>query len=801
MDKQDSNSDKINSFMKTKSPTHLLTLKNNGNFCNKFFQQGMISSVTDNPDYFDEPNNLVYDLSRASSFDAEAFRAIIDLLMQLRAAGNDQNVFIQNNTVVREQILSQLKNEILKVSHRLTSNQIKNLEVISSNSFDEKTLTDILKSLLESSKKKLIGNEPADSDILVKGTSRYITLDKISKSYLTVLEKSLYYEKIVDKILKNISYEKTSSQSESVKLKPDEKSPPLESKVHLKRRSLKELLTKKSQVNISEVLETISKSYDEKVINKMGLTARVIRLGSKISEMNILTKVGSFVEDIIKNSAAKIITSETELINKIVDKSKIDELREDILLNRQQYEEDRAYEQRNISRVYNEVRKLSSAQNLSRSITEVLRTTNIKALNLEENVKKNLLKLTSGKDIINKFKNIYDHVAEKTLISKITEKTELINRQSLKHTDIEEKTAIRDVINLKHLDTFVDKKFIEDVRENNILMRNNRIRQRSYERIHKNAEKLNIDFYEDDNFKSSTSAFSLINLRQFGINDVEDYFFKQKNVFLDHYKRNILAKRYSRITENIENKVKKEIISVNEKEIHEKLKFIFDKQDLSILKHNKIKPLTTTESPDGTKAEVWNKEDIFKFVPVHIKEKILSENEIENIFSKNIIKVLSPQIIKSRNLKLYEKNIYKDFTQKHIHRYTEKSYDLKKEYLINERGTLGRESQYNHISEDYMIYKEIEANQKGQGFAAGSKKSPQTEPEPDIVIKEKETPPKIVDTKAIEKNIMAQTLNKKDIVALIKSYMNGIDVESISQNVIGKVERKLAMDKRRNGIF
>ncbi len=801
MDKEDLNQGKYISLMKIKSPSYLLTLKNNKSFCNKFFEQSMITAATDEPDYFDESNNLIYDVSRSSNFDAEAFRAIIDLLMQLRAAGNDQNVFIQNNTVVREQILSQLKNEILKVNHKLTHNQIKNLEVISSNSFDEKTLTDILKSLLESSKKKLSDSEHIGVDTYVKGVSRYITLDKISKSYFNVLNRSLYYEKIIDKFLKNVSYEKTVSKNEFVKLDSEEKSLRPENVVNLKHKSLKELVNKRFHANVSEILEQVSKSYEENVINKMGLISHVIKLQSKTSEVNILTKAGSFVENIIKNSVPKILRLETELINKTVDTSKIDELTENIVLNRQQYLSDRTHQERNISRAYVELKKLYSSKNLLSNIKETLKSTNIQSLNIKENINENLLKSVSKKDITNKFKNIYDHISENVSVSNVSEKIELVNREFVKHTSEEEKTSINDAVNLKHSGMFIDRKFINDIRENNILMRDIRIRRKNYERIHKNSEKLNAHSYEYDNFKSTDSSISLINLRKFSTNNFEDYFLKQKNIFTDRNKKSILANKNYKIIENIENKIKKEIVSVTEKEIHEKVRITFDKENLRLLSRNTIKPAVASRSSDGKETQVWDKEDIYKFVPIHIKENFLNEDTIENIFSKNIVNVLSPKFMRSKSFKLHKKNIHKDLIENRIEKYAEKSYDLKKEYRINERELLSKGLQYNHIHQNYMIYKELENYEKNEKHAEKIKNSTQNEKEPDIVMQEKSSQPEIIDTKAIEKSIMDKTLNKKDVVALIESYISDINVENISRNVIGKVERKLMMDKRRNGIF
>lgn len=105
-------------------------------------------------------------------------------------------------------------------------------------------------------------------------------------------------------------------------------------------------------------MEEINKFYEENLVNKMGLLPRIINLQSKVSEMNILTKVGTFVENIVQKSVPKFITSETELINKVIHKTNIEELRENIAESQKQYIEDKSFQERNISRLYSEVRKL-----------------------------------------------------------------------------------------------------------------------------------------------------------------------------------------------------------------------------------------------------------------------------------------------------------------------------------------------------------------------------------------------------------------------------------------------------------
>ena len=787
-------------MMSIKPSSNLLTLKNNKSFCNRFFEQNKISSIIDELDYFGESQNLVYDLSHTHNFNDEAFGAIIDLLMQLRAAKDDPNVFIQNNTVVREQILNQLKNEILRVSHKLTKNQIKSLEVISSNSFDEKTLTDILKSLLESSKKKLIGSEPSVENFYATKKSNYITLDKASRSYFNILNKSRYYEKITDKILKNIFHEKTAEKNEFLNLKPKEKFLNSNNKIYLKQKSLKDLFIKKSNINNIEFLEEFIKFYEEKIINKMGLIPRKIKIQSKISEIKTLTKLSTLTHNITENLVPKL-TSETELVNKITDVNKIAELRENIILNKEEYLKNQITQEKNIDYLYSKLEKINNHKNISQNMKDNTKSVSTQNLNIQESINKNLLKIINKKDTTNKFRNINETSSENILLNKELEKSELINKQSIQNITDEEKTAIRDIINLKNSGILINQKFIEDIRENNILMHENFTRRKNYERVNKILSKINADLYEDDNFKSTLISQNLINLKKSSANYFEDYFLKEKTTLIHQNKRNIFANKYQKIAESIDRKIKNEIVSISEKNVQEKFKIIYAQKKLNILNKNKIKPITSSKSIDGTRTEIRNKEDIYKFNPIHIKENILSEDLIENIFSKNIFKVLSPKVMSNKSFKINEKNIFRNLAERKINKYTEKLFGIKKEYLINDNLSLYKESQYGQIKENNLIYREIKNYNGNENITEKREKLIKKEKEPDIEFKEKKRSPEIFDTKAIEKNIMAKTLSKKDVVGLIESYMQEINVEAISKEVVGKVEQKFKMDRRRNGIF
>lgn len=125
-------------------------------FCNNIRNKlKKLNMITGESYEYDVSDNLVYDMSNKSRLEEETIQGIMDLLLQLRAAQSDQNVFVQNNTVVRQQILDQLKREISNVQNNLTKTQVKQLKIVSNNLFDEDTLNELIRSLLEDTKKKL----------------------------------------------------------------------------------------------------------------------------------------------------------------------------------------------------------------------------------------------------------------------------------------------------------------------------------------------------------------------------------------------------------------------------------------------------------------------------------------------------------------------------------------------------------------------------------------------------------------------------------------------------------------------
>lgn len=312
------NSTGIKAMTNLKSPGNLITLKNNKSFCNYFIKHNSMTSLVDNTEEYDSPQSkLIYDYSGTSSVYEDVLGKIIDLLFQLRAAQSDQNVFVQNNTVVREQILNQLQNEILKVNHKLSKNQIKNLEVISSNSFDEDQLNEILKSFLESSKKKSPKDDlvPRGSGILNNINLR--TLENIKRTYSSVLSAVVNKKTFTHRIFNNQNYESKSFRTELINIKPPESKTP-DSKPESSNRAYSgKLINRNITQSTEEITPESTQFYEENITEKISKISSKVKKSKKLTHVDFLTKLNSFVKNIPESPEI-----ETKLISKNIEKVK-----------------------------------------------------------------------------------------------------------------------------------------------------------------------------------------------------------------------------------------------------------------------------------------------------------------------------------------------------------------------------------------------------------------------------------------------------------------------------------------------
>lgn len=302
MEEKSINSTGMKTLTNVKAPGNLITLKNNKSFCNYFIKHNSMTLLVDGQEEYESPESkLIYDYSGTSSIYEDVLGKIIDLLFQLRAAQSDQNVFVQNNTVVREQILNQLQNEILKVNHKLSKNQIKNLEVISSNSFDEDKLNEILKSFLESSKKKSLTDDSESRFPKNLNNINLRTLENIKKTYSSVLSAVINNKTFTHRIFNNQEYKDKIFRTELINIKHPKRENAEISPKSPNRAYSGELINRNLIFDSKEIIPESTQFYEENIIKNISKVYPEIKSTKKLTHVDFLTKVNSFVKNITES--------------------------------------------------------------------------------------------------------------------------------------------------------------------------------------------------------------------------------------------------------------------------------------------------------------------------------------------------------------------------------------------------------------------------------------------------------------------------------------------------------------------
>lgn len=741
MDKKPMENKNLPELIQVKSPVSFVQLTGNNKFCNNFLTKSSMTVLpTDSTEENYRAESLVYTTPPTSDFDPEAFATIIDLLNQLKAATSEQNVFVQNNTVVREQILRQLKNEISKAGNNLTNNQIQNLEVLSSNNFDEQMLTDILKSLLESSKKKSDKKEKLIYKNIEASKPGKISTARIAEDYLKILKNVHHYSKVVEDVFNHVSSKKIIHKSAE---KDKEARLPKEESAEKPEKNLNKIKHISGEINnilSPKIIEEIEETFEKKIINKLGLISPIVKLQSKISELGIITNVSKIVNKVVERTVPKVLKTNTKLINKIVDKSDIEEIKEHILSHEEQYQVDKAVHKRSLDRIYNDIRKVYSAKNISENVFEVLKSSKFRNVNFEEAIKKNLLKVTSKNEVVNRIKNIYEKQVQKSNTKRIVDKSERINRENVELLGTEERSAIEDVVNIRRNNRSLETRFSEQTNLAQQILNN--INSRSI------------------NYKTLVNSIDTITNKTHEQKEI------LKRIFTSHLIDGEQGAKLLR-TEKIDKFIKK----------HRKL-ILSDKE------------YRITEKGE-------------EFTPIYLKDKIINNKEIQNVVEENINKVLTPKVITENKFKLTTRDIVRNIVTPKVSKHIKNTSQNQMEYLIHRDITTPEERYLDYTETPYMVYKE------DPKFITAEKAEKTQHPETRRTSqKAGETPhieqivqPEVIDTKKIEKDIISKTLSKNDVEQMIHSYMRDVNVDTISREVMGRVENKMRMDKRRNGIF
>ena len=796
MDKKDLK--KKEPLTNVKSSSGLVTLKYNSNFCSKFFERNKIATIVDEPQPYSASSNLVYNIPKSPESNLDLFQTIIDLLLQLRASQSDQNVIVQNNTVLRENILKQLKSEIFKVGHKLTNNQIKNLEVISSNNFDEDTLTDILKSFLESSKKKLtIGKiepqfekdskEPIKTS-LIKNASRYLKISgettREEKFFKTVSNKFVYR--------KAVQMQEVPENEQEIKPEKQQFSEEFYTKL-IENPAVRKLLIKRSkelEIPFEEVKTTLVKSSK--------LLMPLVKIQTDLIESEVLKKARTFTKKFVSKNITKLAPTQEELVNKILVKTNINDLKENLARNYERYDYFTSKHQTEIRRIQTDVRKLQKLATVTYDKNYLVKSVSAIDLNTRNKIQKNIIKMVSGRQLVSKFENISENFFQDYIQKKSTRHNSFINKvfESQIKNNLNER--VYDRTDLRHKVINLSEDSVKEVNKHNILAQKINKKHRERQKVNESFDLTEKEYFDKYHLKQINLNSTNEKLREFVEHKIENKIENNK-IFERSGKKQLTTANHKQFSEFVSltklldlKKDNIEKINLN-KDLSQVTKFAYEKVYLKNINLSSEAQKLIEEVTNKTESKI-SKKNISNITQV--QKNLIEEKIIKN--TKNINLIKTPLVFSSLST-IIDSKMGKVSSNPAV---IKKSLDV---VFRNDKPKLNEIFEKNRFLNDksYIVYKNAAKTEKKQEPKEEKKKEIEEKRPTDIVIERRNevVKPEIMDAKAVERKIREKTMGKKEIIDLIESYLKNINVENISEIIMNKVENQMMMDRRRNGIF
>lgn len=610
---------------------------------------------------YDFGNELIYNTSNGSLLEQEALRNITDLLLQLRAAQSDQNVFVQNNTVVRQQILDQLKREIFNVQNNLTQKEVKQLEVVSNNLFDEDTLNDLIKSLLSDTKKKLDYSwDPKSNNIALREPETSLTNTKAITSFkpIDVIKK---YQNILYNTINNFSTDRVLRKNNIINKTRYYDAEQTRNELVIREVKQPVEVTTEEFIRKENLIENLEKVYNEKLLKRVDFTPLVTKTFLKTLESGGIKNYKEIVSKVWDKVYLKSEVPETTLLthHKITDKINSVELKQDF-----------------IDTYFNKILTQDiTGLTLYKDITRAYRS---KKLNLKNVLINNSNKDFIETDILKRYNYITRSANEKVYKNKLLTEANLINKTVdyeieqnrnvaktrntfLYETEVEKvyKKSVfnKDVRNENRLTTVkfeneftnvietVAKKTAETVTQNKLLNRYENMIETTVERVFK-------DTVENRRSRTNSKVINKKNVKSF--KDITDVTSKLSVI-------NEFEKQYEKSAFNVEN-LKERVLNrkayhtlkntLNALEItNEKHLDIVKHENEIINRHNKL--VSNIIENVGINRNIDRTNLVNKYVKNDKDIEQLVNKIIENQPDENLIKSL---ISKSKNVTTSEIN-------------------------------------------------------------------------------------------------------------------------------------------------
>ena len=190
--------------------------------------------------------------------------------------------------------------------------------------------------------------------------------------------------------------------------------------------------------------------------------------------------------------------------------------------------------------------------------------------------------------------------------------------------------------------------------------------------------------------------------------------------------------------------------------------------------------------------------------PLIIKENIKNATNIENIISEKISSFVTPKIRKVDKYIINERNIYREIKE------TPKSYfdnineRIEERVLLNRQHNVSEENVRRDIQRSTVIYKTpISLKEIEDKIESVDKKSAKTPPLSGYQrYKTQESQPINMPRELrTEPQSKVKTLQEKDVMRMIESYMSRIDIDTISDTIMDRVEEEMLSQRRRSGLI
>ena len=738
-------------------PLKPLSVLDSGTFCCTILGKNM-SMLHDDPFY--DGASLVHKLS-GDNADEEAISSgnmIVNLLLQMKASQNDQNIFIKNKYVIQEQIRKQIERELLFGKNSISAPNIKKIKNIALNNnvnkkIDNVSIDNLVKSISLDLKKNL--------------TYNFNNVNNFNTSDINKVQNHVYFSNNINKDIINRYTDMSSRVIRFFDYKGlypniynsnyNSSSVNIIDKEYSKGNTLlvKDIADSLIKNNIS-----IYETQIDKALNKYESISR---------EKNILTTHDTAIlsEQIVNNVLSNVYKSIVNSNKSLKFKSDINNIIEQVLVNESNKMSSRSY-------------NFANSENLSiySSIKEQILNKNSNYLTNTEN------KFINAVELVNRqLEHIDSDYSNKTNEEKIIEKNKIISKfknelkEVIKENTLNIENQIYDIVSKRQISKYNNL-------ETEITNRYNKLTKKVISDIFNNHELIDVK-----NIKKNNSIYSTYN-------EIE------KVINKENVRNNVLNKIIDhKIIDNetinnkiIENKITKE------NKIFKNINKNIKNQKESVLT-NLLKNLSFTEnilnstnklSPEMHVLNYKNENNYIKDVIKEDKEEIINlQNIIKN---PKIINVTSSRTNRNKILESdstdYNMSYYNDMVEK-IGQPSLTSVDLngRNEISFSEPNIIYKTPIRMPSSKD-SISDELDIKNAEKLFESQLDSSLQKMSLEKSNKEVKQAHFKTEDNERLTKRIVDEYVNSLDI-----------NVESLSRKVLDRIEKTLRTDKRRFGMI